>query len=83
MAYLQTHTNKHTYMHQYICICVVYLGYIYAHICPYMSAFVHVKVKVLIGYSAILYVLSIFDVALQPNFQQGTHPTLVWVITLR
>ena len=40
-----------------------------------------VKVKVLISYSAILYVLSILGGTLQPNPQQGTHSTLVWVIT--
>ena len=27
--------------------------------------------------------MSVFGGALQPNPQQGTHPTLVWVITLR
>ena len=41
------------------------------------------KVNVLIWYSTILYVLSIFSGTLQPNPKQGTHPTLVWVITLR
>ena len=39
--------------------------------------------KVLIWYSTVLYIFSIFGSTLQPNPQQGTHPTLVWVITLR